>query len=99
MALPGTARPIGAYRRLPSRSLALAGTARNSLACEIGRRKKEPGHEDRIIKARSLRHLYPRIHGPGARAGLQLARRPVRRFAGLYPQPSARWLDADPIQV
>ena len=34
-------------------------------------------HEDRIDQVGSLRDLYPRLDRPGARAGLQLARRPV----------------------
>ena len=38
---------------------------------------KEARHEDGIIEARPLRHLYPCIHRPRAGAGLQLARRPI----------------------
>src|ERR1700739_1107232 len=76
MALPGTATPIQACRRLPSRSPARAGTGRNSSACETGQRRR-PHHEGRINESGSLRDLYPRLDRPRTRTRLQLARRPV----------------------
>ena len=58
-----------------------------------------PRHEGRIGEAGSLRDLYPRVDRPGARAGLQLARCPVRCLAGLYPQPGPCRLDAAAGQI
>ena len=45
-------------------------------------------------QAGPLRDLYPGLDRSGARAGLQLARRPARCLAGLYPQPGPCRLDA-----
>ena len=47
-----------------------------------------------VSQAGSLRDLYPRLDRPGARAGLQLARRPVRCLSSLYPQSGPCRLDA-----
>jgi hypothetical protein len=61
---------------LPSRSPAPAGAGQNSSACETSHRK-DPHREQAISQTRSLRNLYPRLDRPRARAGFQLARRPI----------------------
>src|SRR5207249_1189786 len=60
--------------------------------------RKDPRHEE-DSQACSLRDLYPRLDRPRARAGLQLARRPIRCFTSLYPQPSALGMDPAPSQI
>jgi hypothetical protein len=57
-ALPGTARPIRAYRRSPSPLPAPDGTVQDSLASAISRRRR-PQHEGRIRKNGSLRRSIP----------------------------------------
>ena len=76
-ALPGTARPMPASRRSPSRSPAPAGTGQGSSACATSHAREHRIMKTGSAKAGSLRHLYPGLDRPRAGAGLQFARRPV----------------------
>ena len=67
------------YPSLSKVAFAITGTRWNGPKF-FGLRDKPSGtlhHEGRIGEARSLRDLYPSVDRPRARAGLQLARRPV----------------------
>src|SRR6202049_4221527 len=59
MALPGTATPIQACPRLPSRSRGRAGMDRNSSDCETNQRRRRH-HEVRINESGSLA-IYTRV--------------------------------------
>src|SRR6516162_8955285 len=61
-------------------------------SCVMGCRSHERTHQ----QARALRHLYAQIDRVQSRACLQLARRPTRGLRGIYKEPSARRLAADP---
>ena len=52
-----------------------------------------------LIETGSLRDLHPRIDRPGARSGLQLARRPIRCVSGLHQKPGSCRVDDAAIQV
>ena len=88
------------YDSLTKVAFAITGTRWNGPRF-FGLRDKQakpalrPGDEDDLGQTRSLRHLYPGLHRPRSRSGVQFAGCPVRGLVGLHQEPGPCRLDSD----